>query len=326
MNGINLPVTTLNWETDAEGFRNDANRQSADIILLGDSFVEYGDNEADTIAAKLEKRLGGLTVVNLGKSGYGPFQYLEVFRRFGINKRPKYALFGFYEGNDISDIRAYLNWKSNKDGHQTTYAIGSEPLYQRYIVAVKSTLHFLADRIWMSLNLAAKQLLDAQYIYADLVVIRLGNGETYKTAFDDKLSSGKADALLSSNEWTQLRVILTEFKNLATENNITPLIVYIPSSPEIYADYTTEDSGSQWRAIRDSQIASQGEAPQAMAALADQLKIGFIDLTPAYRETASEGRMLYEPFNVHWNAAARDLAAGIIAGKLLPAGGPALRP
>ena len=32
------------------------------------------------------KRLSGLTVANLGMGGYGPFQYLEVLKRYGLRK------------------------------------------------------------------------------------------------------------------------------------------------------------------------------------------------------------------------------------------------
>ena len=131
LNGVHLPVTTLDWQTDAKVLEmaRTANRQNH---LVRRFFCRVWRQRRRYDRLKAGERLGGLTVVNLGKSGYGPFQYLEVFRRFGINKRPKYALFGFYEGNDISDITSYLNWKSNEDGHQTTDAIGNEPFSKVY--------------------------------------------------------------------------------------------------------------------------------------------------------------------------------------------------
>ena len=52
--------------------------------------------------------------MNLGKSGYGPFQYLEVLKRFGLKYKPRYALFAFYEGNDILDIRNYRRWRAGQ--------------------------------------------------------------------------------------------------------------------------------------------------------------------------------------------------------------------
>ena len=319
VNGDKVPAKTIEWSTDAEGFRNSDSRQDSDVVLLGDSFVEYGDNIADTLAPRLEKHLNGLTVRNLGKSGYGPFQYLEVLRRYGIERHPRYAVFCFYEGNDISDIQNYMKWKSENKPHEFTYAIGSEPFLQRYIVALKSTVRYIADSTWPTLDLAVQKILGGKHIYPDLVVIRLGRGETYETIFEDKLIAETTEDTLQSQSWIQLKSLLSEFKTLAVENNIKPMIVYIPSVPQVYADYTTDESGREWRDIRARQIISMGQAPRAMALLANQLQIALIDLTPIYRGAAQDGRMLYGSFNVHWNAEGRELAARVIAEKLTSA-------
>jgi hypothetical protein len=84
------------WQTDANGFRNSSERDSADIIVIGDSYMEYGEDENDTLPKRLEARLPGSRVMNLAKSGYGPFQYLEVLKRFGLKYKPRIALLAFY--------------------------------------------------------------------------------------------------------------------------------------------------------------------------------------------------------------------------------------
>jgi hypothetical protein len=318
--GDKVPARRMEWSTDAEGFRNSDTQEHSDVVLLGDSFIEYGDNISDTLGQRLEKHLQGLTVRNLGKSGYGPFQYLEVFRRYGIKRHPRFALFCFYEGNDLSDIQNYLKWKSENRPHEFTYAIGSQSFLQRYLVAVKSTVRYVADHTWPTLDLAVQKVLGGKHIYPDLVVVRAGDGETYQTVIEDKLIAQTTEEALHSQNWIQLKHILNEFKTVALENNIKPVVVYLPSVPQIYADYTTEESGKYWRAIRQQQISSMGRAPRTMAVLADQLKIPLIDLTPAYRAAAQEGRMLYESFNVHWNAEGRELAAKLVAEKLTSGG------
>jgi hypothetical protein len=49
---------------------------SAEVAVIGSSMAEWGNNVEDTYPSRLEKELGGHTVVNLGKAGYGPLQYL----------------------------------------------------------------------------------------------------------------------------------------------------------------------------------------------------------------------------------------------------------
>lgn len=97
--------------------------------------------------------------------------------------------------------------------------------------------------------------------------------------------------------------------------------MYIPSAPHIYADYTTGDSGASWRGMRDQQIASKTNARNAMIALSSELKLSMLDLVPHFEIAAKEGKMLYEPFNSHWNAEGREIAARFVASALKSASG-----
>jgi hypothetical protein len=93
---------------DKDGFRNERAADSADIVVLGDSYIECGSTQADTFVGRLEAKVPHLRVRNLGKSGYGPPQYLHVLKRYGLQYKPKLALMAFYEGNDIPEVRDYL--------------------------------------------------------------------------------------------------------------------------------------------------------------------------------------------------------------------------
>ena len=45
----------------------------------------------------------GATTYNLGVPGVGPYEYLEILRRFGLALEPRIVLLNIYEGNDLRD-------------------------------------------------------------------------------------------------------------------------------------------------------------------------------------------------------------------------------
>ncbi|MFZ2880958.1 MAG: hypothetical protein WA009_15555, partial [Phototrophicaceae bacterium] len=49
------------------------------------------------------------------------------------------------------------------------------------------------------------------------------------------------------------------------------------------------------------------------ALLAERAGWRLIDLTPAFEAAAAEERLLYYPYDTHWNQAGHDLAAQVIA-------------
>lgn len=112
--GVDVSPMYYRSVTDEDGFRNNSPINASDIVVLGDSFAEVGHDEYDTFSKRLEV-ISGYKTKNLGLGWYGPFQYLSVFERYGLKQEPKYALFCFFEGNDIGDIHEYLKWKEGGD-------------------------------------------------------------------------------------------------------------------------------------------------------------------------------------------------------------------
>jgi hypothetical protein len=113
--------------TDALGFRNPADRAAADVVLLGDSMVYgHGVEETSTIRHHLEEKLRR-PVANLGIQGAGIHEEYQVFKRFGVALRPRYA-FLFFLVNDIYDTTCTLTDRDMErflatavDDHDTPY-------------------------------------------------------------------------------------------------------------------------------------------------------------------------------------------------------------
>src|SRR5262249_7862158 len=109
---IDIAPATTDYVLDENGFRNSHPSKQSDVVVLGDSYVVFGDNEDDTFVGRLRQRSPGLTFVNLGASGWGPNQYLEVLKKYGLKYKPRYVLFSFFEGNDLYNVESYCEWKS----------------------------------------------------------------------------------------------------------------------------------------------------------------------------------------------------------------------
>ena len=95
---------------DKNGFRNDQDLTSAEIAVIGDSYVESPMIPSSLLATTRLTEIQPKTVANLGQSGYGPQQELAVLKRYALPLHPKSVVWVFYEGNDLVDAEDYA-WK-----------------------------------------------------------------------------------------------------------------------------------------------------------------------------------------------------------------------
>jgi hypothetical protein len=307
----------VDWRTDENGFRNPGATRSADIVVLGDSYIEYGPTAAETFAARLQEKLPDLTIVNLGKSGYGPVQYVEVLNRFGLSYKPRYAVFAFYEGNDILDIRNYRLWKAGQlTGGEPTYFIGQENIFRRYWRAVHTTVWQVAERGLMLLQGAMEMSPfsneEPGKLHPEVALVDLGAGKVEKVLISDSFSRLEA-AVGEPENWAILEAAIGDFKELCASHGIIPIFLYIPSPSHLYARFTTDQSGVSWLAIRDLEIAAQGHVEEKVSRLVESAGIDFVNLTRVFEHEARKGELLYLRVDPHWNSTGTQLAASFLA-------------
>jgi hypothetical protein len=318
---IEVQPYSIEWIMDKDGFRNQRAADSADIVVLGDSYIEYGSTEADTFVGRLEEKLTGLTVRNLGKSGYAPPQYLFVLKRFGLQSQPKLALMAFYEGNDIPEVQDYLLWKSGRTSELRGYLFrfATDSLWRRYAVAVAATLFELRKMIGAIDEVLLEKLAMVRgyppRTHPDVAMVNL-KGRLYPKLFIDKLSENPIDQMLATEEFQAIRNIFSQFREVCQTNGIIPLILYIPTALQIYAPYTTGTSGSHWLQVRGRQIAARENTERAIKVAADESRVDFVSLTPVFQRAALEGKMVYYALDAHWNVQGREIAARFIADTL----------
>lgn len=99
-------TVSCTMRTDRRGFRNQTETEQYEVVVLGDSFAE-GSRVSDEHAwpAQLPE-ISGLSVYNLGMSGYDPIHYLASLREYGLALGPRYVLCMLYEGNDFRSAKS----------------------------------------------------------------------------------------------------------------------------------------------------------------------------------------------------------------------------
>jgi hypothetical protein len=317
--GIDVEPVKVEWTLDENGFRNCCRTGRSDIVVLGDSYIEYGHTDSDTFIRRLEKKLPGLRVTNLGVSGYGPPQYLEVMKRYGLKYEPKYALMAFFEGNDIANTGKYLRWRGKRKENvhfDLLYVISEKSFFSRYWLMLTGTGSFIKKTMSREAEIVLGKMGISGYtfdIHPDVAVLKLGEAKYEKVLLVERLTSDSPDDLLKKEEWQEMRRILAEFKDVCEAHQIVPLLMYIPAGVHIYAPYSTNRSGRNWLQVREQQIAGRKNTEEAMTRLVQGLNLDMISLSAIFELAAKQGKLLHYNLDPHWNSEGRELASSFVA-------------
>lgn len=290
------------------GFRTNLGEPPYELVVIGDSFVAFGERDDVTLSEEL-RRATGLSTFNLGREWYGPFQYVELMRRHGVDLRPKYAVLCFFEGNDIGDTGAYLDWR--RGGTYSEVGVIQHSLPERFVIASGDLV--AAVFRWISGRLGVARSHPGWGVGTVLV-----DGEPIRMRFAYWPGGGSAEELLRQEEWEALASLFAEFDALSRRHGVIPVVVFIPAKVSVYgadvveaegrlAAYLDAHSGSPW---------PPSHSADALRALTGELSMRFVDLGTVYRARSAESPLLYDPYDTHWTHAGRALAAEVVADTL----------
>ena len=136
--------------------------------------------------------------------------------------------------------------------------------------------------------------------------------------FGDWNPEGSAAQLLATAEWQALHALLTEFHHLCRAEGILPVLLYIPSKSQVYAEYATAHSGHRFVQAAARQRPIRTNMVAAITTLAQQVELPLINLLPYFEQQAEAGRLLYYPFDTHWSGEGIQAAADYIWHALQP--------
>jgi len=287
-------------------------------VLIGDGMINAGRTLADTFGARLADHLDGWCVANLGIAGHGPFQYLQTLKTYGTKKHPRFTILAFNEGNDLQDIGKYIAWKSGSPASFTGgYEVGIANPLRRFTTAMSETITYLRQKSW---NAAADTVFPAIHsetslhpLAGNLAVIRLPSGAVFPMVFVDREATKSPREIEQSGDWHRLEDLISTFKTICDQNGSIPAILFIPEAAHIYAQYSTDDSGVDWRDVRDSQVAAKMNLETAVTDLSRELGLRFVSLSELFENAARTGDVLYDSFSVHLTPRATEIAAQYVS-------------
>ena len=288
----------VNYQYDRHGFRNESDLEAADIIVIGDSFIEGWDVSSDDLLTSHLARELGLTIANLGQSWYGPQQELEVLRQFGLPLHPKVCVWTFYDGNDLLDVRRYDQRLSNwKDFSRELHSFRQRSFTKNFLLAVR--------RLRDSLHQGSQDdAASREYLSGTFEDCSGSKSRTYFLDPDQLHLSAADDEVLE-----EIRSTLSQAYELCRINGIRFVLVFAPTKFRVYKEFTTFDLQARPRywVIND--------LPQRLGAIVrESLPTGeFLDLTPTLIAKARCGSLLYYPNDTHWSPEGHRVAAAAIA-------------
>lgn len=305
---------------DGWGFRNTQVPSHADIVAIGDSMtwsLNAGPGEA--WPEVLAKR-SGKSVYNMGVSGYGPAQYLELASQ-ALQLSPQVLLFAIFLGNDIFDsfTTVYQNplYAHLRDIHHNATEVASgvqlydEVILEAQYYAVWYTLASapIWERVLRSSALASRLRRDPERDGAFGVPLNPGH-EAWKAHRPEAveilhipkqetvlLQPAPSLGLSRKNSWLPegmrlAKAFFQKIQALAREQKKRTLIGIIPTKEYLYRSLINHrglTASPPWNLFPND----EGEILQELrSALTDQ-GFEYVDLSKALFDALASGERLY---------------------------------
>jgi hypothetical protein len=317
---------------DAEGFcnppRDSYERAAIDVIIMGDSFTGCIATDREATWMSRIGQLTGLSVYNLGKGGIGPYEYVQIFRHFGLPKGPKLVLMNIYEGNDLRDaVRYHQHVETVREGG-SGYAdaadrfepdLGYDTLLDRPLVrssyaanvgvVALGKAHEGISRAISRARGDLRQRVNFRYElrFADgaIVPFNIQNADHAEVRYARRLQRGEVQLSAFDDA-------LARFVALGLEHDFQPVVSYAPSAHTAYAGLVAFEDAALSKLMpwfSDQQRAY-------LRHKAEELGFVFVDLTPALQAAAhrlQDEELLYYPANVHYTPAGHRVVADALA-------------
>lgn len=288
------PARRIDVRYDRNGFRNDRDIYDADIVVIGDSYIEGYLTSQAKLTTTILSELQGKSVVNLGHSGYGPQQELAVLQRYGIPLKPKTVIWAFFEGNDFLD----------SDGYENGAHVKTSTVWQDF------WFRSLTRNLAMSIFRQAGTSCTPNQLIADLKAEFTDTDNKTATVFFAPTELERP----SEKTLQQATAFIAEAAQLCREQNIRFLVAFVPEKYRVYHDLPNvsllTDAVRQWRV---------SSMPDQLKQILVQLEPSteFIDLTPALKSASQSGVPTYLPDDTHWTDEGHRVVAETIHQALL---------
>jgi len=288
----------ITLQYDQAGFRNPADLEDWEIVVIGDSFTELGNLEYDDLVSTQLGSLMDRSVKNLGISYTGILNQTACLEHFGIAKSTKHVVWVFFEGNDLQDM-----------------VLESQRL-SRIETGAKGHVDLIANRkIQSSLTGAIQNALFAPSrleIYGPAVNATLSRGSE---SVRFKLDYTPVGSEMLGPVGDQFRVAIEKLADLCRQRELKLWCVYMPTKRRVFHSLRYEVDTDATLHLR--QPWQPSDLPQWLELQCRQKQIEFVDATPSLIELNKSAEFSHNlVFDTHLSVAGARVVAESLAAKM----------
>lgn len=307
-----LSAFDVSW--DDNGFREPhLQAEHYPIAAIGDSFTEaviVASPWPDLLAEKLQT-----PVYNFAYRAYGPIETQQVTRDFVLAEPRDWILYGFFAGNDLYDISRTFTIQERNE-----------------LFLLEGVLESAAENV----DAETANNSDSQDHYDFPMPVVIGSNY-YEMAFLAEflwVQAAPPEGFAASRNIQFVDEMLAEITRQASTT--CRAFIFIPTKEQLYYPYIYETERQWIRGIGQRQavnaegwlylesapfeqteeagfIASTTDQRDALRELTEKNGWYFIDLLPAFEQAVAQGKLLYYPYDSHWNPEGHALASDVIA-------------
>ncbi len=293
----------VQFRFDRWGLANPADLDSADVVLLGDSFtLATGVLSPPGLQARLQQRTG-LAMFNLGIPAIGPQRAAWLLEEHGLARRPQAVIWFIFGGNDLADAAAVERHQAA--GIRTYADLFDRPARPRSL---------LFDLVVKAVSgPEAPPPADSLPGFS----FPAGGGEQriwFHPEYLRQLARPR-DQLEADPAWAIAAGVLGRVAADLEQRPIRLLVVYLPSKPEVYLPWVREDQALAYRVASFGAAApadsaedfwrltneNRGELESLLEDFCAVQSIAFLSLTGPLTDLARDGELGYLAADTHWN-------------------------
>lgn len=322
---------------DKNGFCNPQSAvelERVDVIVVGDSFTWcVGVRPEDSWWARFAAA-SGRSAYSLGIGGTGPYEAMQLLKRFGIAKSPQVVVLNIYGGNDLRgavQFHEYRQKLSAREGraHLVDACVGLPgPLCTVYRTLKEGPI----GRNSYAFNLASNATRDGILRVRRALAPEAPREEPsfrYRVRFDgEEVLFNRGNADLDDLEYARrledgdislnaFDEALKGFAALAREHGFQPVVTFTPAAYAAYEGQTVFEDAAAGELIQRF----SDEERRYLGEKANVFGYSFVDFTPALRSAAAKSLdLLYFPSNVHLTAVGHAMVGEALAAALSQGG------
>jgi len=307
-------------EADANGFRNAAVPEHAEVLFVGDSQTwGHGVRREECYVQRFQAATGR-SAYGMALGAYGPVQYRELVRR-GLALRPRDVVVGLYPGNDLFDAHrfAWLEGADDLRAAATAYpprdeVIEDRPAAPNLAVALLDSACSASRVLGMAAEALRGGLRGSGGVYADEPGLPRWSGDPVATLFQTNrlaaLDPGSADV---QDGLRITKLCLLQIGERCRQAGARPWLLLLPTKEACYRRWLGDRAPPELAAVTKA----EAEVTAAVLAMAAEAGCTVVDPNEALVGELAAGHAMWPAgSDGHFAAAghallARELAAAL---------------